>query len=108
MGKKKPNQIKISEAQKRRWAAKKALEKMTPAERLQAVQGEIVLAVVNAINKYNVKGLAPLEFHGELQGVIQHRGQPETGILFGTVIGDPQIFEERKRRIHESQNKTRS
>jgi len=60
-----------------------------PNDPMEAIEREINEAILQALAKYATSGYSVgLEFHGELRGILQDIGHPETGTGWGFKIGN--------------------
>ena len=57
-------------------------------EILKQIEGELNSAIQAVLSKYNTVDLPSCEFHGQLVGIIQHKGHPETATGWHFNVGD--------------------
>lgn len=57
-------------------------------EILKKIEGDLNLAIQAVLSKYNTEDLPGCEFHGQLVGIFQHQGHPETATGWRFKIGD--------------------
>jgi hypothetical protein len=61
---------------------------MVTSNAIDRLSRELAAAIAAVLDRYSTVDLPGMELHGELRGILQHRGHPETGNGFCLTLGN--------------------